>query len=191
MTFAGTMHLAEGYGELLSAYGAAVAGRLPDPLPGEVHCHSLTDPSILGDAPAGTHTLTYVGLHTPGALFEADPEGSKQEAVRRAIASLDAHLVEPIEACVAHDERGRPCIEARIPQDIERDLAMPGGHIFHGDLEWPWAPDRARLETPAERWGVQTDHPSVLLCGSGARRGGAVSGIAGHNAAQAVLESRS
>ena len=32
--------------------------------------------------------------------------------------------------------------------------------------------------------------PGVLLCGSGARRGGAVSGIAGHNAAMAVLESR-
>ncbi len=188
--FAGTLHLSEGYGELLSAYGAAISGVLPDPMPGEVYCHSLTDPSILGDAPAGTHTLTYFGLHTPAALFEADPEGTKAEAVRRAIASLDAHLVEPIASCVARDADGRPCIEAKIPQDVERDLAMPGGHIFHGDLEWPWAPDRARLETPAERWGVQTSYPSVLLCGSGARRGGAVSGIAGHNAAQAVLESR-
>jgi len=190
VAFGGTLHLSEGYGELLAAYGAAVAGRLPDPMPGEVYCHSLTDPSILGDAPPGTHTLTYFGLHTPAALFDADPEETKQEAVRRAIASLDAHLVEPIESCVARDAHGQPCIEAKIPQDVERDLAMPGGHIFHGDLEWPWAPDRARLVTPAERWGVQTNHESVLLCGSGARRGGAVSGIGGHNAAQAVLESR-
>jgi phytoene dehydrogenase-like protein len=30
----------------------------------------------------------------------------------------------------------------------------------------------------------------VLMCGSGARRGGAVSGLGGHNAAQAVLELR-
>jgi len=67
---------------------------------------------------------------------------------------------------------------------------MPGGHIFHGDLDWPWAPNRSRLDTPAQRWGVQTELPSVLLCGSGARRGGAVSGIGGHNAAHAVLESR-
>ncbi|MEZ0578528.1 phytoene desaturase family protein [Nocardioides sp. MH1] len=190
VAFAGTLHLAESYGELLSAYGAAASGALPDPMPGEVYCHSLTDPSILGGAPEGTHTLTYFGLHTPAALFEADPEATKAEAVRRAIASLDAHLVEPIETCVARDADGNPCIEAKIPQDVERDLAMPGGHIFHGDLEWPWASDRALLETPAARWGVQTDHPAVLLCGSGARRGGAVSGIGGHNAAQAVLESR-
>ena len=75
----------------------------------------------------------------------------------------------------------------KIPQDVERDLAMPGGHIFHGDLDWPWAPNRALLDTPAQRWGVQTDLDVVLLCGAGARRGGAVSGLGGHNAAQAVL----
>jgi phytoene dehydrogenase-like protein len=96
-------------------------------------------------------------------------------------------LAEPIEDCLATDADGRPCIEAKIPQDVERDLAMPGGHIFHGDLDWPWAPNRARLDTAAQQWGVQTTHDSVLLCGSGARRGGAVSGLGGHNAAQAVL----
>ena len=91
------------------------------------------------------------------------------------------------ESCLATDADGNPCIEAKIPQDVEKDLAMPGGHIFHGDLDWPWAPNRSRLETPAQQWGVQTGHDSVLLCGSGARRGGAVSGLGGHNAAQAVL----
>ena len=66
---------------------------------------------------------------------------------------------------------------------------MPGGHVHHGDLSWPWAPNRARLDTPAQQWGVQTDLPRVLICGAGARRGGGVSGIGGHNAAQAVLAS--
>ena len=56
-------------------------------------------------------------------------------------------------------------------------------------LVWPWASARARLVSPAERWGVQTSYDAVLLCGSGARRGGAVSALGGHNAAQAVLES--
>ena len=85
---------------------------------------------------------------------------------------------------------GKPCIEAKVPQDVEDDLAMPGGHIFHGDLEWPWAGSRQTLDTPAQQWGVATDSDAVLLCGSGARRGGAVSGLGGHNAAQAVLASR-
>jgi phytoene dehydrogenase-like protein len=190
VAFAGTLHLAESAAELEAAWAAATRGELPDPLPGEVYCHSLTDPSILGDVPPGTHTLTYFGLHTPAALFEKDPAAAKAEAVRRAIASLDAVLAEPIDEVVLRDPSGAPCIEAKIPQEIEADLAMPGGHIFHGDLDWPWAPHHTRLETPAERWGVQTGHPAVVLCGSGARRGGAVSGLGGHNAAQAVLETR-
>jgi phytoene dehydrogenase-like protein len=36
---------------------------------------------------------------------------------------------------------------------------------------------------------VATAHERILLCGSGARRGGAVSGIGGHNAAMAVRQS--
>jgi len=34
---------------------------------------------------------------------------------------------------------------------------------------------------------VATAHQRIMLCGSGSRRGGAVSGIGGHNAAMAVL----
>ena len=190
VAFAGTLHLGEDYPELERAYAEAADGRVPSSLPGEVYCHSLTDPSILGQVPDGTQTLTYFGLHLPATLFDdpATRAARTEMAVRAAIASLDRHLIDPIESVVAHDADGRPCIEAKIPQDIEADLAMPGGHIFHGDLSWPWAPDTAVFGTPAARWGVETGYAGVLLCGSGARRGGAVSGLGGHNAAQAVLE---
>lgn len=190
VAFAGTLHLAEDYTQLEAAYADAAAGRVPTVLPGEIYCHSLTDPSILGDSPDGTHTLTYFGVHTPASLFDADPEGAKRLAVGRALAALNDHLVEPIESCLARDADDNPCIEAKIPQDVEADLAMPGGHIFHGDLDWPWAPNRSRLDTPAQQWGVQTAIGSVLMCGSGSRRGGAVSGLGGHSAAQAVLAAR-
>ncbi|HEX8507889.1 MAG TPA: hypothetical protein VF635_00095, partial [Propionibacteriaceae bacterium] len=48
--------------------------------------------------------------------------------------------------------------------------------------------DDAVAETPAERWGVSTELPGILICGSGSTRGGAVSGLGGHSAAHAVLE---
>jgi phytoene dehydrogenase-like protein len=190
IAFAGTLHLGEDYPDLDRAYAEAAGGQVPTRLPGEVYCHSLTDPSILGDVPAGTHTLTYFGLHLPATLFadRATRAERKELAVARAIASLNEHLVDPIESVVARDPDGRPCIEAKIPQDIEADLRMPGGHIFHGDLSWPWAANAAVLDTPAARWGVDAGRASILLCGSGATRGGAVSGLGGHNAAQAVLE---
>ncbi|MCY7394565.1 MAG: NAD(P)/FAD-dependent oxidoreductase [Nocardioides sp.] len=190
VAFAGTLHLGEEYSRLETAYAEAAGGTLPSRLPGEVYCHSLTDPSILGDVPAGTHTLTYFGLHTPADLFAASPDEQRAAALQRAIASLDEHLVDPMASVVARGPGGEPCMEAKIPQDIEADLAMPGGHIFHGDLEWPWATEHALLDSPDQQWGVQTGLPSVFLCGSGSRRGGAVSGLGGHHAAQAVLASR-
>jgi phytoene dehydrogenase-like protein len=189
--FAGTFHVAEEYDALAAAYRTAAAGDVPANPPGELYCHSLTDPSILGElASFGAHTLTYFGLHMPEPLFAEDSEARRLEAVRRAIAAIDEHLMEPLLSCVMTGPTGELCVEAKFPQDVEADLAMPGGHIFHGDLAWPWASNREALSAPAQQWGVATDLASVLLCGSGARRGGAVSGLGGHNAAHAVLASR-
>ena len=87
------------------------------------------------------------------------------------------------------DSQGKPCIETKTTKDLEDALKLPGGNIFHEPLSWPFAEDDEELVTPAQRWGVSTENERILLCGSSARRGGAVSGIAGHNAAMAVLES--
>jgi len=189
VAFAGTFHVAEDYTQLQAAYDEAAAGKIPSVPPGELYCHSLTDPSILGSlAGTGKHTLTYFGVHMPPPVFGDNVAANRDHAVERVLDAINVHLEEPIEGCLAVDGNGNPCLEAKTPQDVDKALAMPGGHIFHGDLSWPWAPNRSRLDTPAQRWGVSTDIPNVLLCGSGARRGGAVSGIGGHNAAQAVLE---
>jgi len=190
VAFAGTLHVAEDYSQLEAAYADAAVGRLPDPLPGELYCHSLTDASILSPelATKGYQTLTYFGVHTPAGLFAGDDGTLVQTAVDRALDALDQHLEEPIRDCVATDVNSRPCLEVKTPLDIEAALNMPGGHIFHGDLQWPWLDADTPAATPAERWGVDAGADNVLLCGSGARRGGAVSGIGGHNAAMAVLE---
>jgi phytoene dehydrogenase-like protein len=184
--FAGTLHLHESWSELDEAFRAAEAGHIPDPLPCEVYCHTLTDPSILSPelAEAGVHSLTVFGLHTPSRL-----KADRDELQRLVLASLDSVLAEPIESVVLTDANGRPCIETKTTEDLEAALGLPGGNIFHGPLSWPFVPDDAPLDTPADRWGVATRHPRIMLCGSGARRGGAVSGIGGHNAAMAVLES--
>jgi phytoene dehydrogenase-like protein len=188
--FAGTLHLGQGYARLQQAYKEALAGEIPDPMPCEIYCHTLTDGSILDPElrAAGYHTLTLFGMHTPHSLFTADPDGSRQQAKMAALRSLQSVLAEPLEPCLALDRHGEPCIEVMTPLDIEAELGMPGGNIFHGDLSWPWLSDDAPAKTAAERWGVATGHRGILLCGSGAVRGGAVSGLGGHNAAMAVLE---
>lgn len=181
--FAGTFHVAEGYEQLATAYGQAAAGSLPAAPPSEIYCHSLTDPSILAPdlVARGYQTLTLFGLHTPARLFAGDNDAARAELLKATLAQLDAQLAEPIEDCLALDADGRPCIEAKTPLDLERDLRLPGGNIFHRDLSFPYS------QEGTGRWGVETAHANVLLCGAGAVRGGGVSGIPGHNAAMAVL----
>lgn len=194
VAFAGTLHIDEGYAALEAGHAAATAGTLPDPLPGEVYCHTLTDPSILSPelAARGVHTLTLFGLHAPARLFAGDATRSaavRDEAGRRHLAGLDAHLDEPIADCLVRDADGRPCLEAVSPRDLEASLRLPGGHIFHADLSWPWADDASGdPDAQPGTWGVETDVGNLFVCGAGARRGGGVSGIGGHNAAMAVLD---
>jgi phytoene dehydrogenase-like protein len=97
-------------------------------------------------------------------------------------------LAEPIAGRIMSDGNGDPCIETKTTLDLEDALGLPGGNIFHRPLAWPFAEDDTPLDTPARRWGVESGWDGILLCGSGAQRGGAVSGIGGHNAAMAVLE---
>jgi phytoene dehydrogenase-like protein len=187
--FAGTFHVDEGYAQLSAAYGQAKAGKLPKQLPFELYCHTLTDPSILSPALAaeGYHTLTLFGLDVPYFLFEENPDGVKKEALARYLGGLNHYLAEPLEDCLASDAHGNPCLEAKSPVDIARELNLPRGNIFHNALRWFFA----ETADEAGRWGVETDVDRVYLCGSGAKRGGAVSGIPGHNAAMQVLSQRS
>jgi phytoene dehydrogenase-like protein len=184
--FTGTFHVNEGYEQLGLAYRQAADGEIPTVPPCEVYCHSLTDPSILSDElrSRGAQTLTLFGLHMPARLFDTGDATAKQRAVDATLRSLDSVLAEPIEACLLRAPDGTPCLEALTPPEIEAELGMPGGHIFHRDLAWPFAESDDEIGA----WGVETEHANVWLCGAGARRGGGVSGIPGHNAARAVLQ---
>ena len=178
LAFAGTFHAQESFAQCESTYLQAKGGAVPEMLPIEMYCHTLTDPSILSaDLQAqGYQTLTLFGLHTPAALFDTDNERAKAAALKAALASLNQYLVEPLENVIA-------AIEVKSPLDIEGDVGLPRGNIFHKDLSFPFREDNQQT-----RWGVETDDPRIFICGAGAIRGGGVSGIPGHNAAMAVLE---
>jgi phytoene dehydrogenase-like protein len=66
--------------------------------------------------------------------------------------------------------------------DLEGAIGLPKGNIFHKDLSFPFMENKIE-----HRWGVETEDPRIMICGSGAVRGGGVSGIPGHNAAMKLL----
>lgn len=185
--FSGTFHINESYLELEDAYVTAKNGAIAEHAPSEMYCHTLTDPSILSDelASKGFHTLTLFGLHTPAELFEKDNNEAKKLAAKRCLDALNSYLLDPIESVLAVNSDGSVCIEVKSPLDLERDVRLPRGNIFHRDLSFPF-----KEEGDEQIWGVETDDPRIFICGAGAQRGGGVSGIPGHNAAMAVLSKR-
>ncbi|MBB2891087.1 phytoene desaturase family protein [Flexivirga oryzae] len=187
--FGGTFHINETYSGLETAYQQAVSGEVPSPMPAEIYCHSLTDPSILSPAlqESGAQTLTVFSLQTPDRLIHGgDDERARLQ--RAVLDSLSSVLAEPIDDVLLTDAAGDPCVETKTTRDLQDALRMPGGNIFHGPLSWPWASDDEALDSPAQRWGVATGDPAILLAGAGSRRGGGVSGLGGYHAARAALE---
>lgn len=183
--FCGTFHIDEGYEQMNLSYEEAIGGRLPETIPSEVYCHTLTDNSILSPELRGQgfHTMTLFGLDTPWPLFSANNEETCALAQQRFIDGLNTCLAEPLEDCLAVARDGSLCIEGKSPVDIEEALGLYHGNIFQNALTFPFA-ERAE---DVGRWGVETEYPNVFFCGSTAQRGGAVSGIPGHNAAMKVL----
>jgi phytoene dehydrogenase-like protein len=184
--FCGTFHSDEGYEQMIASYKQAAKGELPDKTPCEVYCHTLTDDSILAPdlREKGFHTMTLFGLDAPYSLFAEDNEKTRKRAEKRFIASMNQWLEEPLEDCLAVARDGSLCIESKSPVDIEQSLGMYHGNIFHDAPTWPFATEKQQIGA----WGVETEYENVFFCGSSALRGGAVSGIPGHNAAKKVIE---
>lgn len=184
--FCGTFHIDEGYQEMKQSYAEANGGKLPRKIPCEMYCHTLTDDSILSPElrARGFHTLTLFALDTPWRLFVDNNDSQRKEAAQRCLAGLNAYLAEPIENCLVRDRMGALCLEAKTPVDIEQELGHYRGNIFHRALTFPFGESAEEVGS----WGVETEFENVFICGSSAIRGGAVSGIPGHNAAMKVLE---
>jgi phytoene dehydrogenase-like protein len=183
--FCGTFHSDEGYEQMNVSYEEAARGQLPDKTPCEVYCHTLTDDSIVSPELRGKgfHTMTLFGLDTPWSLFAHDNDRVRKLAERKFLDSMNQWLEEPLEDCLAVARNGDLCIESKSPVDIEDALGMYHGNIFQDAPTFPFAETKEQAGT----WGVETEHENVFLCGSSALRGGAVSGIPGHNAAMKVL----
>ena len=148
--FGGTFHINETWSQLDSAYLSAAGGSVPSPLPCEIYCHSLTDPSILSPElqAAGAQTLTVFGLHVPDRLVTAENNEDRRAELQAAVlASLNSVLAEPIEDLLLTDATGGACIETKTTLDIERAVGMPRGNIFHGGLDWPFVEDGEPLDT--------------------------------------------
>ncbi|MEO0436684.1 MAG: NAD(P)/FAD-dependent oxidoreductase [Pseudomonadota bacterium] len=128
-------------------------------------------------APEGAHVASLFCQHFQRYL----PNGQSWDAIAEKVAD------QVIDTVDQHAPNFRASIVGRqikTPLDIERDLNMVGGDIFHGALHL----DQFYSMRPIPKHaGYKMPCPGVYLCGSGAHPGGGVSGLPGHNCARAIL----
>ncbi|MDQ3813542.1 MAG: NAD(P)/FAD-dependent oxidoreductase, partial [Armatimonadota bacterium] len=141
----------------------------------EIYTQSPTDPSM---APEGQHVLSCFCQYAPYApQGRSWDDGLREEFADRVLAKIAEYAPNLPDAVIA-----RQMLSA---VDLERRFALTGGHIFHGEM----TPDQSFNLRPLSGYAdYRTPLPGLYLCGSGAHPGGGVTGIPGHNAAQAVLK---
>ncbi|MEW6635581.1 MAG: NAD(P)/FAD-dependent oxidoreductase [Actinomycetota bacterium] len=128
-----------------------------------------------GLAPPGRHTMSLFCQYAPYELAEGGWE-ERQEEIGANIVETFAKYAPNLPGAIEH-------MRVLGPPDIEREIGITGGNIFHGEM----LPESI-FDRPAPGYsGYLTPVAGLYLCGAGAWPGGAVFGAPGRNCARKVL----
>ena len=128
-------------------------------------------------APEGGHVASLFCQHFQRHL----PDGRSWDEVKHEVADMIIGTIDNYAPNFKASVVGR---QIKSPLDIERDLNMVGGDIFHGALHLDQFYSLRPLPGYAD-YKMPVD--GVYLCGSGAHPGGGVSGLPGRNAAASII----
>ena len=130
-------------------------------------------------APPGAHLMNVFVQYAPYRLAEGTWDQLRERYADRVVATLAAYAPN-IPDLITHRQ-------VVSPADLERDFALTGGDIFHGEMTL----DRLFFMRPIPGWAqYRTPLSGLYLCGSGTHPGGGVMGAPGHNAAREILRER-
>lgn len=168
-----TVHVGPSVEYIDRAWDDARAGR-PSARPfAEMTIPTTYDPSL---APPGKHIISLFVQYAPYRPDGASWDQMKETYADRVIATI-AEYAPNITGIIRHRQ-------VLTPADLEREFALTGGDIFHGEM----TPDRLFFLRPVPGWArYRTPVAGLYLCGSGAHPGGGVMGAPGHNAAREIL----
>lgn len=139
----------------------------------EVTIPTTYDPSL---APPGKHLMNVFVQYAPYRLAEGTWDDLRETYADRVIDTL-AEYAPNLPDLIVHRQ-------VLSPLDLEREFALTGGDIFHGEMTL----DRLFSMRPLPGWArYRTPVAGLYLCGSGTHPGGGVMGAPGHNAAREIL----
>ncbi len=169
-----------GIDDMERSFDPSKYGRLPEAPVLEATIPSLVDPSLVTDAPEGTHVMSVIAQWMPAGL------GTREWARRRdEVGDLVVRTLETVAPGLGARVTARQVL---TPADLETQFGLTGGHPLHAepalDSFFVWRPllGWARYRMPLA---------GLYLAGSGAHPGGGVTGAPGRNAAREVLADKS
>lgn len=137
---------------------------------------SLKDPTL---APPGMYVVNIFGGHAPYALNGGWSEAQRQ-ALFEAVLQAWEVFAPGVRELIVHQE-------LMVPPDLESLVGLPGGNIFHGNLDL----DQIFIQRPAPKFAdYRSPIRGLYQCGASTHPGGGVMGVAGHNAAREILRDR-
>ncbi|MDE0366220.1 MAG: NAD(P)/FAD-dependent oxidoreductase [Gammaproteobacteria bacterium] len=172
--FKGAIEICPSLGYMRRAYASAQTAGWSDHPIISMWLPSTQDESL---APAGGHVASLFCQHFQRHL----PDGRSWDDEKEGAAD---HIIDTVNR---HAPNFRASIlgrQIKTPLDIERDLGMVGGDIFHGALHLD---QLFSLRPLAGHADYRMPVKSLFLCGSGAHPGGGVTGLPGRNAAHEIL----
>ena len=137
----------------------------------------ITIPSIADAelAPKGAHVASIYTHYTPFAPRETSPNVAKDMLLKNTLGTLDTYAPGIRSLIVA--------AEVLTPADLQTELGLSGGHMFHGEL----ALDQLFTMRPLlGHAGYATPIRGLFLCGAGTHPGGFMTGTSGRLAADAI-----
>lgn len=137
---------------------------------------SMIDP---GMAPPGKHVMSIFVQYAPSDL-DGGWDETKREAFGDAVIDTLAQFAPNLPGAILHRQ-------VLTPWDIERDMGLTQGNIFHGELTL----HQLFCLRPTVGWAdFTTPVRGYYQCGSGTHPGGGVTGASGRLAALRVLKDR-
>ena len=127
-------------------------------------------------APPGKHVVNLFGGHAPYKLRNGDWSVEKPRFRKAVLGAVERYAPGFSDDIIAE--------QLLVPEDIERIVGLPQGHIFHGEL----SSDQLFFKRPTAHYAdYRTPLQGLYLCGASTHPGGGVSGIPGYNAAREIL----
>ncbi len=135
---------------------------------------TLIDPTM---APPGKHYMSVFVQYAPAHLANGVWDDENRKAFGDTVIDLIAEFSPNFKDLILD-------VEVRSPQDIENEVGITEGNIFHGELTM----DQLLFNRPVPGY-AQYRGPvaGMYMCGSSNHPGGGVMGAPGFNAAREVL----